>query len=92
MKSLIVQKRTQGSETSLVYTDGSGFEGRIGAAAINIHDHDTVVSDRRHLGTESQSTVYAVELSGIEMALARASRTTRQYPETVGSVRSHSNL
>ena len=58
----------------LVYTDGSGFEGHIGAAAVNIHDLDAaaIISDRRHLGTESQSTVYAAELSGIEMALARA--------------------
>ncbi|KAJ6029797.1 hypothetical protein N7499_012205 [Penicillium canescens] len=72
--SIIQRKRTlEGSETfAMTYTDGSGFEGHIGAAAVNIHDGDTVISDRRHLGTESQSTVYAAELSGIEMALARA--------------------
>jgi ribonuclease HI len=75
------QKRTQeGSETSLVYTDGSGFEGHIGAAAVNIDDGDTVISDRRHLGTESQSTVYAAELSGIEMALDRAIRDNKDKP------------
>ncbi|OGE48027.1 hypothetical protein PENARI_c033G04144 [Penicillium arizonense] len=63
-------KRTQkGGETSLAYTDGSGFEGHIGAAAVNLRD---AVFDRRHLGTESQSTVSAAELSGIEMALDRA--------------------
>jgi ribonuclease HI len=75
------QKRTQeGGETSLVYTDGSGFEGHIGAAAVNIDDGDTVISDRRHLGTESQSTVYAAELSGIEMALDRAIRDNKETP------------
>jgi hypothetical protein len=75
------QKRTQeGSETSLVYTDGSGFEGHIGAAAVNIDDGDTVISDRRYLGTESQSTVYAAELSGIEMALDRAIRDNKVTP------------
>jgi ribonuclease HI len=64
----------------LIYTDGSGFEGHIGAAAVNIHDGDTVISDRKHLGTESQSTVYAAELSGIEMALARAIKDNKAIP------------
>ena len=76
-ESLVIQKRTlEGSETSLIFTDGSGFEGHIGAAAVNIYDRDaaTTVCDRRHLGTESQSTVYAAELSGIEIALDRAIR------------------
>ncbi|KAJ6003542.1 hypothetical protein N7522_006234 [Penicillium canescens] len=70
-ESILRNKRTQEGRTSLIYTDGSGYEGHIGAASVNIHDGDTVISDRRHLGTESQSTVYAAELSGIEMALAR---------------------
>jgi ribonuclease HI len=56
----------------MIYTNGSGFEGHIGAAAVNIHNGYTVISDRRYLGIESQSTVYAAELSGIEMALDRA--------------------
>ncbi|KAJ6020305.1 hypothetical protein N7499_003588 [Penicillium canescens] len=76
--SIIQQKRTQEDTASLIYTDGSGFEGHIGAAAVNIHDGDTVISDRRHLGTESQSTVYAAELSGIEMALDRAIRDNKE--------------
>jgi ribonuclease HI len=84
-ESLVIQKRIQeGSETSLVYTDGSGFEGHIGAAAVNIHDHDTAVtSDRRHLGTEIQSTVYAAEPSGIEMALARAIKDNKAIQKSV---------
>ncbi|KAJ6176718.1 hypothetical protein N7485_003632 [Penicillium canescens] len=76
--SIIQQKRTQEGGASLIYTDGSGFEGHIGAAAVNFHDGDTVISDRRHLGTESQSTVYAAELSGIEMALARAIKDNKE--------------
>ncbi|KAJ6078205.1 uncharacterized protein N7446_001141 [Penicillium canescens] len=70
--TIIQQKRTQEDTASFIYTDGSGFESHIGAAAVNIHDGDTVISDRRYLGTERQSTVYAAELSGIEMALDRA--------------------
>ncbi|OGE46660.1 hypothetical protein PENARI_c147G02044 [Penicillium arizonense] len=73
-ETTLKDKRTKKDTASLIYTDGSGFEGHIGAAAVNIHDGDTVISDRRHLGTEGQSTVYAAELSGIEMALDRAIR------------------
>lgn len=80
-EAIIQKKWTEvGSETSLIYTDGSGFEGHIGAAAVNIHDSDTVISDRRHLGTGRQSTVYAAELSGIEMALARAIKNNKAKP------------
>jgi ribonuclease HI len=58
--------------------------GHIGAAAVNLHD---AVFDRRHLGTESQSTVYAVELSGIEMALARVINDNKANTATIGSKR-----
>ncbi|OGE48051.1 hypothetical protein PENARI_c033G01313 [Penicillium arizonense] len=87
--SIIQRKRTQeGSETfSITYTDGSGLEGHIGAAAVNIHDGDTVISDRRHLGTESQSTVYAAEFSGIEMALARTISDNKANTNIIGSKR-----
>jgi ribonuclease HI len=59
----------------MVYTDGSGFSGLIGAAVINLQE---AVFDRKHLGTEDQSTVYAAELSGIEMALDRAIRDNKE--------------
>jgi hypothetical protein len=64
----------------LIYTDGNGFEGHVGVAAVNIYDGNIVISDRRHLGIESQSTVYAAELSGIEMALDRAIRDNKGTP------------
>jgi ribonuclease HI len=70
----------------MIYTDGSGFEGHIGAAAVNIHDGDTVISDRRHLGTESQSTVYAAELS-VDMALARTISDNKANTNIIGSKR-----
>ena len=66
----------------MTYADGSGFESHIGAATVNIHDGDTVISDRRHLGTESQSTVCAAELSGIKMALARAIKDNKDISPT----------
>jgi ribonuclease HI len=57
-------------KTKMVFTDGSGFNGNIGAGTMNLLHG--VVGDQRYLGTESQSTVYAGELNGIEMALAAA--------------------
>jgi ribonuclease HI len=38
------------------------------------------VFDRKHLGTEDQSTLYAAELSGIEIALARAIKDNKETP------------
>ncbi|KUM55456.1 hypothetical protein ACN42_g11818, partial [Penicillium freii] len=55
--------------TSMIFTDGSGFAGHIGASTARYYPE--VTSQRRYLGTDSQSTVYAAELSGIEMALAK---------------------
>jgi ribonuclease HI len=54
----------------MVFTDGSGFAGHIGASMASLLHG--VRSQRKYLGTDSQSTVYAAELSGIEMALAQA--------------------
>jgi ribonuclease HI len=60
----------QNKRTKMVFTDGTGYEGHIGAStACLLHG---VTSERRYLGTDSQSTVYAAELNGIEMALAAA--------------------
>jgi ribonuclease HI len=57
-------------KTKMVFTDGSGFSGNIGAGTVSLLHGG--VRDQRYLGTESQSTVYAGELNGIEMALAAA--------------------
>ncbi|KAI9036174.1 putative reverse transcriptase [Aspergillus affinis] len=51
------------------YTDGSGYQGMIGAAAVSIRAGRTA---RKHLGTELDSTVYVGELEGARMALDRA--------------------
>ncbi|KAJ5393044.1 hypothetical protein N7465_012018 [Penicillium sp. CMV-2018d] len=54
---------------NMIFTDGSGFAGHIGASTAR--HYPEITSQRRYLGTESQSTVYAAELNGIEMALAK---------------------
>jgi ribonuclease HI len=76
-------KRTQ--DDAVVYTDGSGFSGHIGAAAVNHQDEMT--SERMYLGTEDQSTVYAAELTGIAMALARTIQNNKDEltPTAVGT-------
>jgi ribonuclease HI len=48
----------------IIYTDGSGYEGRVGAA-MGIENHH----QRSQMGTDRISTVYAAELRAIEMAL-----------------------
>jgi ribonuclease HI len=60
----------------MIFTDGSGFAGHIGASMASLQHG--VISQRRYLGTDSQSTVYAAELSGIEMALAKTRDINRQ--------------
>lgn len=48
-----------------LYIDGSGIEGKIGAAIVDLHNH------RAHsqVGDDDRCTVYAAELRGMEMAL-----------------------
>lgn len=54
--------------TVLFFTDGSGYEGQVGASAVAPREG---VFQRRYLGTTDDSTVYVAELNGIEMAIAR---------------------
>ncbi|GMG55441.1 unnamed protein product [Aspergillus oryzae var. brunneus] len=61
-----------------VYTDGSGLNDRVGASTVCLWQ-----GWKRNctLGTEEESTVYAGELTGIQMALHRIRKETR--PATV---------
>ena len=51
----------------ILYTDGSGIGGKVGAAAI-VHPEDQYVHSE--MGDDDTSIVYAAELRAIEMALA----------------------
>lgn len=66
--------------TTFIYTDGSGLEGRVGAAAVEYNprldrdqpsykEHCLRKASKACLGTLQNSTVFAGELKGIEMAL-----------------------
>ena len=50
----------------IVYTDGSGHNGHIGAA---IYSPTTSVTGGAYLGTDDTHNVYAAELTAIQMAL-----------------------
>lgn len=50
----------------ILYTDGSGIEGRVGAAAV-VNPEDQYAHGQ--MGDDNTSTVYAAELRAIEMAL-----------------------
>ncbi|KAJ5636974.1 hypothetical protein N7490_006853 [Penicillium lividum] len=61
---------------TVFFTDGSGYEGMIGAAAV-APQAEPLVAERQHLGSSDQSTVYIAELTGIEMAIHHFSKS---YP------------
>jgi hypothetical protein len=63
----------------IFFTDGSGYEEQIGAAAVAPHAKPPVFK-RQYLGSSEQSTVYIAELSGIEMAIYHFSESHPQTP------------
>jgi ribonuclease HI/exonuclease III len=63
-----------------IYTDGSGIDNKIGAAAVCPHMEQTRSA---YLGLSTTSTVYAAELYGISLAL----RIAEEYADRNGSRR-----
>lgn len=60
----------------IIYTDGSGIEGRVGAAAvIDLEDHVA----HSQMDDDNTTTVYAAELRGIEMALESVINSTETW-------------
>lgn len=66
-------------ETISIYTDGSGIESRIEAAAYSPTIEE---AKQQYLGQESQSNVFAAELTAICMAI-QITRQHRQYTKCV---------
>ena len=57
------------NSTYVVYTDGSGYQGGIGAAAEIYKNGELVQSSKYHLGSDFEHTVFEGELVGILMGL-----------------------
>src|SRR5271169_797062 len=57
---------THGSNTIRIYTDGSGINGHVGAAA---YSPELAETKSQYLGSEAQFNVYAAEVTAINMAV-----------------------
>ncbi|EIW79478.1 hypothetical protein CONPUDRAFT_125805, partial [Coniophora puteana RWD-64-598 SS2] len=68
-KKEAVEKHNNRGPGTVVYSDGSSHNGRVGAAAILIRDDGSSRSLRHHLGTERTHTVFEAELVGVILAL-----------------------
>ena len=64
----------------VIYTDGSGINGRIGAATYSPTNNEI---SRKHLGTEAQFNVYGAELKAINSATEQARKHARQYRKCI---------
>jgi ribonuclease HI len=72
-QAILRHQRDQTKSGSIhIYTDGSGIDGHVGAAAVCTTTGDTRSS---YLGKETKSTVYVAELQGINLALGIAQET-----------------
>jgi len=76
------------SSALCVYTDGSGIDGHVGAAAVTLSmpcSPSSPVLQRRtfYMGRETESTVYAAELKGIALALQILETTPRPERQRV---------
>jgi len=62
----------------VIYTDGSGISGKIGAAAYNTTTEEVSL---QHLGSETHYNVYAAELTAISMAVTLWEKQIYVYPK-----------
>ena len=70
----------------MVYTDGSGQDGKIGAAAVMMRNGRELKALRYHLGSETDHTVYEAEATAVVLALHMLSGMKERLKEvTIGT-------
>lgn len=67
-------------DTICIYTDGSGIDGHIGAAAVSLQ---TACISRRYLRTDDEHNVYIAEIAGLELATEIARATPLSFTKCV---------
>ncbi|OJA12581.1 hypothetical protein AZE42_04938, partial [Rhizopogon vesiculosus] len=67
-KEEAIQEHEQLADTIQVYSDGSGYKGQIGAAAILFRAGKAPRTLRYHLGTDEEHTVFEAEEVGLTIA------------------------
>ncbi|CAK5279173.1 unnamed protein product [Mycena citricolor] len=67
-ETAIAQERSDPAKWK-VYTDGSGIDGQIGAAAVLYHNGTIKAIARKYMGTDDQHTVYEAEGIGLNLAI-----------------------
>jgi ribonuclease HI len=65
------------NDTMIIYTDGSGIDERIGAAAFNM---STSQISHQHLGRQTQFNVYGAELTAINLGITQWIDHRSAYP------------
>ena len=71
---------------AVVYTDGSGHDGKIGAAAVLMADGMEIQTLRYHLGSETEHTVYEAEAIAVILALHMLTTLKRKLKKvTIGT-------
>ena len=67
-------------DTLYVYTDGSGIDGQVGAAA---YSPTTLSTKQQYLGSENQHNIYSAELTAIDIAVNIAQTCQNNYKQCV---------
>ena len=62
----------------IIYTDGSGIEGQVGAAAFNMTTSQT---SHQYLGSQTKYNVYAAELMALDLAVNQWQSLAHQFSE-----------
>src|SRR5205085_3546005 len=73
-----LREHIKNPNTMCIYTDGSGIEGSVAAAAYSITLNQKM---HQYLGGDQTTNVYAAELTGIQIAMQSTEECSRHYSQ-----------